>query len=182
MREIVATDFTLEPLTAAHADEMFAVLSDPSIYAHIDDQPPISVDALRERFQRLETRTSPDGAQQWLNWAVRVHSCELVGFVQATIHADKSAAVAFVLHSRFWGLGLGRRATLVMLRRLSDDYNVRVFHATAARSNHRSLRLLRGLGFTEIDPAAFPHENIDPGDVALSLNHPSASPTINDEP
>ena len=44
MRRIELTRLTLEPLTAAHAEEMFAVLSDPAIY-EFENKPPASVAA-----------------------------------------------------------------------------------------------------------------------------------------
>ena len=53
MRTLVAGELSLEPQTAAHAEEMFAVLSDPAIYA-FENAPPRSIDWLRERFARLE--------------------------------------------------------------------------------------------------------------------------------
>src|SRR5207247_7165268 len=51
MRVIATGRLILEPQVAAHADEMFAVLSDPAIYEH-ENQPPPSIEWLRERFGR----------------------------------------------------------------------------------------------------------------------------------
>lgn len=76
MRCLVAGEVTLEPQVAAHAEEMFAVLSDPAIYTH-ENQPPPSLEWLRERFRRLETRRSADGRERWLNWVIRMPSAEL---------------------------------------------------------------------------------------------------------
>ena len=41
MRILETAALTLEPLTARHADEMFAVLGDPAIYAY-ENEPPAS--------------------------------------------------------------------------------------------------------------------------------------------
>jgi hypothetical protein len=43
MRVIETGSLTLEPQTAAHAEEMFAVLSDPAIYEY-ENQPPPSLE------------------------------------------------------------------------------------------------------------------------------------------
>jgi hypothetical protein len=56
---------------------MFAVLCDPAIY-EFENEPPPSVEWLRARFAKLESRRSPDGEEQWLNWVVRLPSSELV--------------------------------------------------------------------------------------------------------
>src|SRR5262245_56366218 len=90
MRVIEAAGVTLEPQVAAHADAMFAVLSDPAIYEH-ENAPPASADALRDRYRKLETRRSGDGRQEWLNWVVRLADGELTGYVQATVYPDEHA-------------------------------------------------------------------------------------------
>ena len=78
MMHVIGTgSLTLEPQTAAHAEEMFAVLSDPAIYEH-ENEPPLSLEWLRARFAKLESRRSADGQQQWLNWVIRLPSSELV--------------------------------------------------------------------------------------------------------
>jgi RimJ/RimL family protein N-acetyltransferase len=147
MRTLHDGDLTLEPQTAQHANAMFTVLSDPAIYEYLDEAPPASVEALRERFQWLETRASPDGRDHWLNWVVRTPEAGPIGFVQATVHPGGSADIAFVLASGSWGRGLAFRASRVMIQELAERYGVRRLVATAARGNARSLRLLGRLGF-----------------------------------
>ena len=96
MHAIEAGALTLEPQTAAHAEEMFVVLSDPAIYQY-ENRPPPSLEWLRARFARLESRQSPDGQEQWLNWVVRLSTSELIGYVQATVSPSGGAAIAYVL-------------------------------------------------------------------------------------
>src|SRR4029078_7211366 len=85
-----------EPLVAAHADEMFAPMSAAAIYAYIPEQPPVSVTALRQRYQQLERGHSASGRERWLNWIVRLGSGQCAGYVQATIHPASTADFAFV--------------------------------------------------------------------------------------
>src|SRR6266508_2950356 len=63
MRVIDIGSLTLEPQTAAHAEAMFVVLSDPAIYEY-ENEPPASLDWLRTRLAKLETRLSADGAER----------------------------------------------------------------------------------------------------------------------
>ncbi|HEY9066272.1 MAG TPA: GNAT family N-acetyltransferase, partial [Burkholderiaceae bacterium] len=154
MRLLASGGLTLEPQVAAHAEEMFAVLSDPAIYEY-ENEPPPSVEWLRERFARLETRRSPDGQEQWLNWVIRLPSSEAIGFVQATLQADGQAVVAYVLSSKHWGKGLAQQAVRVMLAELVDRYDVQMFFAVLKRQNQRSARLLERLSFkTVVDELA----------------------------
>ena len=151
----------LEPLTAAHAAELFYALSDPAIYAYIPDQPPASLDALTERYRRLETRASADGTEQWLNWAVRrIEDRQCVGYVQATIYPETTADFAYVLAPPFWGLGLAREASEMALSLLFGEFQVPAVFATVDKRNIRSTGLLTRLGFERIPPAAYPHGEV----------------------
>ena len=146
MRVIETGTFVLEPQVVAHAEEMFAVLSDPAIYEY-ENEPPRSVQELRERFAWLESRRSPDGEQQWLNWVIRVPSGELIGYVQATVFADGRAAIAYVLRSAYWGRGLASDAVRAMIGELAEQHGVQRLIAVLKGKNQRSLTLLEGLGF-----------------------------------
>jgi [ribosomal protein S5]-alanine N-acetyltransferase len=152
-REFINTArLRLEPQVAAHAKEMFAVLSDPAIYEY-ENAPPRSLEWLRERYARLESRRSPDGDQQWLNWVIRLPGGELIGYVQATVFPTGRAAIAYELSSRYWGRGLARAACEAMLSELAARHGVRDAYAVFKRRNHRSLRLLQRLDFVAGDGA-----------------------------
>ena len=146
MNSISAGPLVLEPQIAAHAAEMFALLSDPAIY-EFENAPPESVAWLAERFSRLESRVSPDGAEQWLNWVIRLPSGALAGYVQATIALDRTAHIAYELASRFWRQGIGSAAVSGMLKELAATYGVCICVATLKERNYRSLALLQSLGF-----------------------------------
>lgn len=64
MNVITAGSLTLEPQAAAHAQEMLVVLGDPAIYQY-EGEPPPSLEWLRARYARLESRLSPKGHEQW---------------------------------------------------------------------------------------------------------------------
>jgi RimJ/RimL family protein N-acetyltransferase len=130
---------------------MFAVLSDPAIYEY-ENEPPQSLEWLRERFARLESRRSPDGSEEWLNWVVRLTSSEFIGYVQATVRADRNAAIAYELASAYWRRGLGHEAVQAMIDELVGRYAIRSLTAVLKRENFRSQRLLERLGFSVAPP------------------------------
>ena len=147
MQAIDTGYLTLEPQVAAHAQEMFLVLSDPAIYEY-ENEPPQSIVGLQERFLALESRQSRDGSQQWLNWVIRLPTTELIGYVQATVYPGGRTAVAYELNSAYWGRGLASQAVRAVITHLVDHYNVRNLSAVLKKENYRSMRLLQGQGFT----------------------------------
>ena len=157
MRTIAGKNVSLEPQVAGHAEEMFVVLGDPAIYEY-ENAPPSSPEWLRERFTKLETRRSPEGAQLWLNWVVRRRTGSLIGYVQATVLPTGRAAIAYVLSSKYWGRGLALEACGAMIAELAEGYGVRTVYALFKRRNVRSARLLERLGFV---PASAPSSGID---------------------
>ena len=146
MRTIDCQRVVLEPQVAAHAAEMFVVLSDPALYEY-ENEPPASVDWLRARFARLESRQSADGTQRWLNWVIRRREDGLIGYVQATVFPTGRAAIAYVLASGYWGRGLAAEACQAMIAELAEHYGVVTVFAIFKRRNTRSARLLARLGF-----------------------------------
>jgi ribosomal-protein-alanine N-acetyltransferase len=151
MHVITTGSFTLEPQLAAHAQEMYVVLGDPAIYQY-ENEPPPSLEWLRARYARLESRLSPEGHEQWLNWVIRLPTSQLIGYVQATVQSDSRAAIAYVLSSAYWGRGLARQAVETMISELVDHYRVCSLSAVLKRENQRSLRLLQRLGFSLASP------------------------------
>ena len=159
----------LEPLSAAHAEEMFAPMSAIAIYDYIPGEPPSSVDALTQRYVQLARGRSADGEQQWLNWIVRLHCGRCAGFVQATIYPALTADFAFAFAPDHWGRGIAFEACRAAVPCLSDEHNVTTLFATADRRNARSVRLLTRLGFDEVTPADYPHGAVDVGDRVFRM-------------
>jgi [ribosomal protein S5]-alanine N-acetyltransferase len=168
VRVIDAGTLTLEPQIAAHAEAMFVVLSDPAIYEH-ENEPPASLEWLRERFTRLETRQSADGLQQWLNWVIRLPTSELIGYVQATVHPDGRAAIAYKVSSRYWGRGLARDAVQAMITELVERHRVRSLSAVLKRENARSLRLLERLGFAAGSSELNARYRVEPDELLMVM-------------
>jgi RimJ/RimL family protein N-acetyltransferase len=107
MPTLVTGDLLLEPLVAAHAEAMFAVLSDPALFRFIDGAPPGSVHELRQRYARLESRMSPDGAAALAQLGAAATGRRAAGFVQSTVEPDRQAWVAYLLGQQHQGRCLG---------------------------------------------------------------------------
>jgi ribosomal-protein-alanine N-acetyltransferase len=165
MRVLTTRGITLEPQFASHAPAMFEVLSDPAIY-EFENEPPASVSALRQRYKKLESRKSPDGSQQWLNWVIRLHSGAVAGYVQATVQSDGRAALAYVLGSSHWGKGIATRSVRAMIAELRARHGVGECFAILKAANGRSQKLLHRLGFDAGDEM---QSRLEPGEMIMVL-------------
>jgi RimJ/RimL family protein N-acetyltransferase len=147
---------TLEPVRVAHAEEMAPLLADPSLYAFTGGEPP-TLDALRTRYARQETRRSPDGVEHWFNWIARRREDGVaIGFVQATVAADPpppaplTAVLAWALGARFHRQGYAREAAAEMLRWLLTTGVARAV-AYIHPEHLASMGVARALGMTPTD-------------------------------
>lgn len=128
--------------------ELFEILSDPRMYLFLPQDPPRSVEALGGRYRFLESRRSPDGREEWLNWVLRLRSDgKCVGTVQATIGSNRTAQLAYQVGVPYWRQGLAGEACDCVIRALFDEACVGEIRAELDTRNVASLRLLERLGF-----------------------------------
>jgi ribosomal-protein-alanine N-acetyltransferase len=144
----------LEPQAERHAEGLFGPLGDARLYTHIPQEPPASLQALRERLAALSARRSPQGDELWLNWVLcdarDAHSDAYIGRVQATVRGDAPAYIAYEVFPAFWHQGYATEACIRMIRWLIDDLHVAHFSAEVDSLNTASLRLLERLGFRRV--------------------------------
>ena len=143
----------LEPIVPAHADVLYDALQAPQLYTFIPHMPPLSKETLRERYTRWEARSSPDGAEVWLNYAVRdVSNASYVGTAQATIGAPCAETyIAYEVFPPFWRRGLARAACERLLGHLFANWAIDRVRALVDTRNVASWRLLESLRFRRID-------------------------------
>ncbi|MBC7542199.1 MAG: GNAT family N-acetyltransferase [Candidatus Sericytochromatia bacterium] len=139
----------LEPMTAAHADALFAPLQDAAIYDWISAKAPGSAEILRRHWGRNECRLSPDGDEAWLNWAVRRTSDgAYVGTVDVNVDDAKTATnVGYTFFPAYWGQGLATEAVVAVVNHLIGRGILRLV-ATVTVGNAASRRVLAKAGFT----------------------------------
>ncbi len=179
MRTLHTPQCSLEPQVAAHASEMFAVLSDPAIY-EFEGEPPPSIERLTEGFRRKESRLSPDGTERWLNWVVRLPNGQLAGYVQATVMQTGASYIGYEFSSQYWRQGLGSASVGALLDELASAYQVHTFVAVLKAANYRSTGMLAKLGFSPCpaeQAAEFESEANEIIVVKSSAQHLTQSPT-----
>jgi ribosomal-protein-alanine N-acetyltransferase len=140
----------IEPLTVQHADQMFAGLSDTAGYVFLPEDPPLSIDILRERYRKLSTSPgSPDGKETWHNWIIKKNdSLAAVGYLQAThIVQNNTALVSYFIFPEFWKLGFGYEAVSWLVGHLFFELEVQKLLALVDTRNVSSINLLSKIGF-----------------------------------
>ena len=139
---------TLEPLRVDHAEEMAPLLADAALHEFTGGRPD-SLDELRRRYARQACGRSPDGAQRWLNWIVRLERTgEAVGSVQATVsEGDRGsiAELAWVIAVRYQGRGYAGEAAGEMARWLRDQ-GIEALAACIHPDHEASMHVARALG------------------------------------
>ena len=141
----------LEPLTVAHARELFAAYQDAALYRFIPHEPPATLDALEARFARQAVRCSPCRAELWLNWILRLKDGgAAIGRVELTIREDRSALFAYELAVAHQGHGLATEACRAVIEHLFAEYPVHTLVAEVDTRNTASIRLLERLSFARV--------------------------------
>ena len=142
----------LEPLVTNHASEMYYLLQDIAIYRFIPTKPPKSIDELTKRYEKLQSRHSPDNLEIWLNWVLRKKADNsVIGRLEATIYQNETADIAYEIASKFWGQGFAFESCFALVNNLCDSYGLKVISAKVDTRNINSIKLLKKLKFEIID-------------------------------
>lgn len=140
----------LEPLLPEDAQDMFSGLSDNRAYQFIPDEPPISLEALRDRYVFLSEGGNSDGTEIWLNWIIRqAVDQKAVGYTQATLTAEE-AIVAYHIFPAYWRQGIATDAMQFTLTTIFHNPDIKIARAFVDTRNHASIALLHKLGFKQV--------------------------------
>jgi RimJ/RimL family protein N-acetyltransferase len=141
----------LEPLIVSHAAVLYAALQAPGLYRFIPQDPPTSLKALAARYTAISTRHSPDGREGWLNWAARLRATgPYIGTIEVTVHADRTASLAYMVFPPFQRQGYAKEACTRVLAHLFAEYRVSRVAAELDTRNAASMHLVEALGFTRV--------------------------------
>jgi [ribosomal protein S5]-alanine N-acetyltransferase len=155
---VVATEAVLEtprlliePLLPAHAAWLYESLQDERLYEFIPQEPPASPRVLEVRYRALSSRSSPDGREAWLNWALRTRGAgDYAGVLEATVHENMIATIAYMVFVPYQRRGFAAEACRRLLAHLFEDYRVGVVAAEIDTRNAASVALVESLGFERV--------------------------------
>ena len=140
----------LEPLTLSHAWVVYEHLLDQRLYQFIPCDPPLSLQALENRYSALSSRVSPNEQETWLNWAMRLHTTDTyVGLLEAMLEA-RTAKLAYLTFPSFWRQGYAKEGCHCLLTHLFNDWGITSITADVDTRNVASIQLLKTFGFERI--------------------------------
>lgn len=156
----------LEPLRVDHAVEMVDVLGDSALYEFTGGEPP-TLEELSARHASQIRGVSSDGTEEWRNWIVRsAATSEAIGYVQATIRSEpRSADLAWVIGTRWWGRGYATEAASSAVELLRED-DVAHFTAHISPGHDASERVAQKLGL-------HPTAQLVDGEVVWAMHDPT---------
>lgn len=170
MTPMQSKNLHFEPLTAAHADELFSSLTAPSVLAFIDPtgNPPTIEELRAEYAARASGPVDFNNALpvRWFNMAIRLKapSSPAIGRLEATGYGEWGE-VAYLFGEAWWGKGLAFEAMLWWHDYLAAAVPGTQWWATVHPANQRSGRLLTRLGYEEVDSSKRPKlHSYDSGD------------------
>ncbi|MGH2409872.1 MAG: GNAT family N-acetyltransferase, partial [Chloroflexota bacterium] len=125
------------------------------------------------------TRHSPDGREGWLNWAARLCATgAYIGTVEATVHADRTASLAYMMLPPFQRQGYAAEACRRVLVHLFAEYRVSRVAAELDTRNAASMHLVEALGFTRV--AMTPNADFFKGAASNEYRYELSAPGIPD--
>ena len=155
----------IEPLRQEHAEELHAALSDPAVHRYIETSGPWTVEAVRERLERVAAGPPAGSPDVWLNYAVR-REARLVGRLESTVHG-RLAEIAYLFDPAVSGRGYATEAVQWLLDHLASEHAVTVAWATTDPGNDASVRLLLRTGFEQVDEVHPDVGSFDEGDLVF---------------
>ena len=167
-----SNNLCFEPLTDAHADDLFAILTTPSVLAFIDpngNSP--TIEELRTEYagRSRGSVVSATPTERWFNMAIRLKNPPFpaIGRLEATGYGAWGE-VAYLLGEAWWGKGLAFEAMLWWHDYLATVAPGTEWWATVHPMNQRSIRLLKRLGYEEVDSNQCPKlQSYDLGDYCF---------------
>lgn len=138
----------LEPVRAAHADEVWAQLDDDRMWTYFPQLRPSTIADLRAQYAKWE-RGSTTPTTVWLNWLCRERiRGDLVGAMQSTIFPEmRIAYLAWAVYPAHQRCGYAAEAARAVISHVRDRYSIRRFLAEMHVNNEPSYRLAQSLGF-----------------------------------
>jgi [ribosomal protein S5]-alanine N-acetyltransferase len=142
----------LEPLEVAHAEKLYAGLSEATLYKFVPEDP-LTLAELTARYQRILRGPRDNNIELWRNWAVRLRGVgsadddEYIGMIETSIFPRFYAYLAYFMFSSRQRQGYAHEACAEVLSHIREAYAIKRVVAEMDVRNTASWRLVESLGF-----------------------------------
>lgn len=151
-RTLTTARLTLEPLAAAHANEIAGRYLDARMWTYFPRLRPVDADAVRAQFARWSAGPPGDvpDVVAWENWVgMLTGTRDAVGTFQATIVRDEPALLAYGVFPARQRRGYAAEAMRAVVAHLGSAYGVTRIAAEMDARNTASVALAAKLGLHE---------------------------------
>jgi len=140
----------LEPVREAHADLVFAQMSDTRLWTYFAHLRPGTLEDLRALYRRWERGTPTQPDETWENWLCFLRADGAgIGSLQATIRGQ-AALLAYAIYVPYQRQGYAREAAAAVLAHLRSTHRVKTAIAEMDPRNEASIGLAQSLGFVRV--------------------------------
>jgi [ribosomal protein S5]-alanine N-acetyltransferase len=137
----------LEPLEVAHAEKLYAGLSEATLYKFVPEDP-LTLAELIARYQRILRGPRDNNIELWRNWAVRLRdSGDYIGMIETSIFPNDYAYLAYFMFASHHRQGYAHEACTAVLKHVRETYAIKRVVAEMDVRNTASWRLVELLGF-----------------------------------
>lgn len=137
----------LEPLEVAHAEKLYAGLSDATLCKFIPNDP-LSLAELTEKYRRILRGPRDNNIELWRNWAVHLQdSDDYIGIIETSVFPSDYAYLAYFMLAPHHRQGYAHEACAAVLQHVRKIYNIKRIVAEMDMRNIASWRLVESLGF-----------------------------------
>jgi RimJ/RimL family protein N-acetyltransferase len=170
MTPMQSKNLSFEMLMATHADALFPILTTPAVLAFIDEIPP-TLEELRMEYANCARgpKNPTITTEQWFNMAIYLKESlsTVIGRLEATCYGQWGE-LAYLLGEAWWGKGLAFEAMCWWHDYLKTVAPEAIWWATVHPANQRSIRLLKRLGYKEVESDQRPQlQSYDAGDCCF---------------
>jgi [ribosomal protein S5]-alanine N-acetyltransferase len=132
----------LEPLQVAHAEKLYAGLSDAALYKFVPEYP-VSLQELTESYERILRGPRDNNIELWRNWAVRLRdSKDYIGMIETSIFPNDYAYLAYFMFASSHRQGYAQEACAAVLTHVRETYGIKRVVAEMDVRNTASWRLV----------------------------------------
>ncbi|PKG40143.1 GNAT family N-acetyltransferase [Psychromonas sp. Urea-02u-13] len=133
---------TLRTLKTTDAEAVFELLTDPEVMTFLGPRRALSRNEAEQWFEA--ELTSPS------RYVVALTSSdELIGFCGMKVIGDISD-FGYFLRKKFWAKGYASESCLLVIAKLSEDFDISTLQVFIAKQNHASLALAKKLNWLRL--------------------------------
>ena len=151
--QLLSDRIILEPIAEAHAEEIWALFSDPLLHLFVP-QELVPLEKIRERCMRWSSRRSSDSRELWLNWAARHRDTgQVIAHFQVGVNAshDEVATIGYLVSRTYQQQGYASEGLTAVFKFLRDQLGISEVKAWSDTRNLASHRLAEKLGMVKVD-------------------------------